>query len=131
MLLPPMTKRCWLCLAVCLCFHLYALADTPQVRILFQDSPLAGSQFHGLETVFDQLQLGDVLTLHREPENRHDPKAIRVEWRGVFLGYVPRRENKGVAQALDEGLTLDARITRLQADPDPWQRLRFSIFVRL
>src|SRR5689334_23732236 len=34
------------------------------------------------------------LDLVREPENPHDANAVRVEWRGRKLGYVPRRDNR-------------------------------------
>ncbi|MDR1888361.1 MAG: HIRAN domain-containing protein [Zoogloeaceae bacterium] len=102
------------------------------IRMLVQSSPLAGSQFHALARLHADMRLGDALTLVREPENPYDAKAIRVEWRGQKLGYVPRRENRAVAAAMDRGEILGARISRLQADaPDPWQRLEFEVWLEL
>jgi hypothetical protein len=102
------------------------------IRILVQSSPLAGSQFHALAHLQADLRLGDALALVREPENPYDAKAVRVEWRGRKLGYVPRRENRAVAAALDRGETLRARISRLQADaPDPWRRLEFEVWLEI
>ncbi|WP_303783542.1 HIRAN domain-containing protein [Azovibrio restrictus] len=119
-----------------LAFLLLALwlgsAQAPErIRILVQSSPLAGSQFHALKHLRADLQVGDRLELVREPDNPHDPMAVRVEWRGHKLGYVPRRENRTVAAALDRGEPLSARISRLRDDPDPWKRLEFEILMEL
>ena len=67
----------------------------------------------------------------REPDNRHDRHAIRVEWNGHKLGYVPRAENKAVARAMDGGEKLEARVTRLRDDPDPWRRVEFAVYLTL
>lgn len=104
-------------------------AQEAQVRLLVQASPLAGSQFHDLEALRPRLRVGDPLNLVREPENPHDPRAVRVEWQGHKLGYVPRKENRSVAAALDRGDVLRARIARLREDPDPWRRLEFEIWM--
>lgn len=101
------------------------------VLMLVQNSPLAGSQYHALESLYERVRVGDKLTLVREPENPHDPNAVRVEWQGELLGYVPRRENRAVAKAMDTGETLSARITALQKHDNPWLRLRFAVFLRL
>lgn len=106
-----------------------AAADS--VRILVQRSPLAGSQYYGLADLRERMQVGDVLELVREPGNRHDGNAIRVDWRGHKLGYVPRRENRMIAAALDRGERLVARIVRLGDDPDPWRRVEFEVLVEL
>lgn len=101
------------------------------IHILVQSSPLAGSQYYAVGAMWNEMQVGDTLTLIREPENRHDRNAIRVEWRGRKLGYLPRAENRVVAAALDRGEVLTARIVALVADPNPWRRVRFEVFVEL
>lgn len=101
------------------------------VRVLVQSSRLAGSQYYAVAELWSQIRIGDRLTLVRETDNRHDRKAIRVEWNGRPLGYVPRAENRAVAKALDDGERLEARVSRLRDDPDPWQRVEFEVFLRL
>lgn len=96
-------------------------------RILLQDSPLAGFQYHAGKTVWTELTVGDALTLTREPDNPYDARAVRVDWRGQKLGYVPRRENADVARLLDNGQRLTARISRLAEGRDPWSRVRFEV----
>jgi len=98
-------------------------------HILLQDSPLAGFQYHAGKQVWSRMQTGDALALIREPDNIHDAKAVRVEWRGHVIGYVPRRENSDVARLLDRGQALDARIIRLSDVRDPWSRVRFEILI--
>ena len=61
-------------------------AQAEGVRVLIQQSPLAGSQYYALSSVSQEIRPGDALTLVREPDNRHDRNAIRVEWRGHQLG---------------------------------------------
>lgn len=106
-------------------------AQAERIRLLVQSSPLAGSQYYALPEVRSQLKVGDALALVREPANRHDVNAIRVEWQGHQLGYVPRAQNQAVAAAMDGGDRLSARVLRLTDDPDPWRRLEVEIYVDL
>lgn len=106
-------------------------AQAERIRLLVQSSPLAGSQYYALPEVRSRLKLGDALVLVREPANRHDVNAIRVEWQGHKLGYVPRAQNRAVAAAMDGGDRLSARVSRLTEDPDPWRRLEVEIYVDL
>ena len=111
---------------------LFATASTAEsVRLLIQKSPLAGSQYYALGEHWQAMKVGDALTLVREPDNRHDAKAIRVEWQGHKLGYVPRIENRVISAALDAGERLTARIARLTQHPDPWRRVEFEVLVEL
>lgn len=107
------------------------LSNAESVGILVQSSPLAGSQYYAAARVWDEIRVGDRLTLVREADNRHDRNAIRVEWRGHKLGYVPRAENRAAARALDAGERLEARVTGLRDDPDPWRRIEFSVHLIL
>jgi hypothetical protein len=112
-----------------------ALAGTAHAdisgHILLQDSPLAGFQYHAGKAMWPQMRVGDVLTLVREADNPYDGNAVRVEWQGHKIGYVPRRENSDVARLLDRGHALEARIARLAEVRDPWSRVRFEILVPL
>ena len=102
-------------------------ATDVKANLLLQDSPLAGFQFHAGKKLWPQMSVGDNLTLIREPENVHDSRAIRVEWQGQHIGYVPRRENTDIARLMDHGVPVIARISRLAQSRDPWARVRFEI----
>lgn len=115
------------CVAVASAAH---AGDVPaRVRMLVQSSPLAGFRHAQAEEVWVELRVGDPLSLVREPDNPHDANAVRVEWRGRKLGYVPRRDNPALAWALDRGEALHARISRAEWHPNPARRIAFEVFV--
>lgn len=117
--------------SVCALLLLCAGAQADGLRMLAQRSPLAGAQFHRLAEVWPQLSVGDPLTLEREPDNRHDRRAVKVLWRGIMIGYLPRAANFEAADEMDAGARLSARIGQLAPDPDPWKRLRVDVWVEL
>ena len=110
---------------------LLGTARAGDVRILVQSSPLAGFKYHAGESLWHEMREGDRLTLVREADNEHDGNAIRVEWRGHKLGYLPRAENRAVAAAMDNGDKVDARIAKLRQHRNPWQRMLIEVFVVL
>ena len=120
----------WLLIAALGCVCSLEAAQVT-ARILVQNSPLAGFQFYQGKELWGQMNVGDALTLVREPDNPHDSRAVRVEWNGHKLGYVPRKENEAVARQLDRGNPLQARIVRLTKHRDPWKRIEFEVFLRL
>lgn len=106
-------------------------APAQSIKLLVQSSPLAGFQYYLGEDLWQEMKEGDKLGLIREPDNPHDPKAVRVEWRGRKLGYLPRLENGAVAEAMDRGERVEGRIARLAKHANPWQRIRVEVFVAL
>src|SRR5512147_228285 len=106
-----------------------ASVQAQQVRLLVQSSPLAGFRYHEAPGLFPELRIGDRVDLVREPENPHDPNAVRVEWRGRRLGYVPRRENFALAWGLARGAPLRARVSRLTEHPNPARRIEFEVYI--
>lgn len=105
-----------------------AKADV-KARLVLGAQPLAGFQYYAGKQVWDELKVGEALTLIREPDNAHDPQAIRVEWRGIKLGYVPRTGNQTIAQFLDRGAKVSGRIVNLHASRRHWQRILFEVVV--
>ena len=110
---------------------LSAASHAESIRILVQNSPLAGSQYYAVTEIGHDIQLDDRLTLSREPDNRHDRYAVRVDWKGHKLGYIPRTENRAIARALDAGEQLEARVSKLRADANPWRRVEFEVYLIL
>ncbi|MCU7795977.1 MAG: HIRAN domain-containing protein [Candidatus Thiodiazotropha sp. (ex Semelilucina semeliformis)] len=97
-------------------------------RLILQESPLAGYQYHRAAAIWPFLQVGEKLYLKREPSNQHDPHAVAVWFRNEHLGYVPRRENRTLAKLMDQGERLETRITRLLTDEqNPWRKIRFRV----
>ncbi len=86
---------------------------------------------HDGRRVFSRLKPGDSLQLRREPDNPHDVNAVRIEWQGHTLGYVPGDANEGIARQLDFGNRLRARISRLSKHRDPDRRVEIEIILPL
>jgi len=107
----------------------FALREPP-VRLVVQSSALAGFRYHAAAEVWDELRVGDALTMEREPDNPHDANAVSVSWRGRKLGYVPRRDNAALAWGLDRGEPLRARISRLTSHPNPSKRVEFEVYAQ-
>ena len=90
-------------------------------------APVAGYA-HVLDTAREaHFTAGQPLTLVREPDNPFDPLAIRLEWQGHKIGYVPRPDNARYAERLDAGEILTARISEFSPQAPPWLRLWFEI----
>ena len=109
-----------------------AVVATPVVvadsrSVVIQESPVAGFQFHQGEAAWPSLFIGAPLALLREPSNPHDADAVAVYFKTKKLGYVPRAENRAVAQMLDRGECLEASISKLSISENPWQRIRMTI----
>jgi hypothetical protein len=100
-------------------------------EIVVQVSLTAGLRYHDAKVVWDQMKVGDTLTLVREPGNPHDGNAVRVEWNGHQLGYIPRAENAAVARQMDRGNRLAARITKLTTYRNHRRKLEVEVFLPL
>lgn len=92
-----------------------------------QHSPLAGFQYHHGETLWPQLAVGQSLQLVREADNKYDVRAVRVDWQGCKLGYIPRLDNAAVSQLMDRGEMLEVVISGLQNSSNPWDRVMVEV----
>ena len=98
-------------------------------RELLQISPVAGFQFHEGERLWERLAVGDALALVREAANRYDARAVRLDWQGQKIGYIPAVDNAAVSQLLDRGRRLSAYITQLRMSGNPWRRVEVQVFL--
>ena len=69
--------------------------------------PLRGVQFHGA-WFCHECEVGDRLTLEREPNNSKDRNAIVVLHEGRRLGYVGEEKAEELAPKMDAGEGLEA-----------------------
>jgi len=108
-----------------------APAPAAEAVIVVQRSPLAGFRHHDAAETWQHLTVGDRLQLVREGDNPYDANAVRVEWRGVKLGYVPQRDNAAVARQLDRGAALEARVAVLRENRNRSVRIEFDVVAPL
>lgn len=79
---------------------------TPFERDIYLfDTYVAGTtHIEGIEALATSLRDGDRLVFYREPDNPHDPQAIRIETlEKKKIGYVPRRDNVVFSRLMDAG----------------------------
>jgi len=124
--MPSMPRRLALCIVLAACA---VGVQAQSIKILVQSSPLAGFQYYAGKLQWDEMRVGDKLTLVREPDNTHDPNAVRVEWKSLKLGYLPRAENRAVAEELDKGGKVEARIAHLTQHRNPWKRVLVDVYL--
>ena len=105
-------------------------SQAQEISFHVQRSTLAGYRYHSAPALAAQFHPGDTLELIREQDNPHDANAVRVEWRGNKLGYVPRTDNAALAWAMDRGETVNAKIVQNDARRHIRARVTFDIYLR-
>lgn len=103
-------------------------APSTAARVLLQSTLTAGLAHHDAKAVWTELRVGDALDLVRDSGNAHDPNAVRVDWQGRVLGYLPRADNADVARLLDRGQALKARIRAIAKYRNHRRKLEIDIY---
>lgn len=98
--------------------------------IFLFDSHVAGTSFiEGIEELEPHLNIDDRLDFFREPDNKHDPKAIVIKnTDGVKIGYVPREDNIIFSRLMDAGKLLFGKITYKEMKGH-WLKINIKIFL--
>lgn len=117
--------------AIALLSSLAVRAQSIESEIVVQRSLAAGLRHHAAKDVWDEMTVGDPLQLVREPANGEDGNAVRIEWRGFMLGYLPRSENTAIARQLDRGAPLRARVAELAKYRNHRLKLAVDIYLPL
>ncbi len=78
---------------------------------------VAGTAYHQAGEAAATLQPGEPLALRRDHRNDYDVRAIEVRTRSDRkLGYLPRIDNHALANLMDAGFRLSARVRGVVAD---------------
>lgn len=125
--------RIWvkLCLLALLlgAWNVSAQQPLTEAKVFLQSSRLAGFRYYEGRKQWPRMQLKDQLTLVREADNTYDANAVRVEWQGHKLGYVPRAENAALARFMDHGQHMEARITALSKEKRRGRWIEFDVYL--
>lgn len=79
--------------------------------VLFESIRIAGtSHAPDIDVTMGQMPDEARLELVREPDNQADSWAIRVEYDGKKIGYVPADKNEVLARLMDGGKTLGGEL---------------------
>lgn len=105
-------------------------AIRPEPRdILLLRTRLAGFGHHDGPKLRARLRPGQPLTQIREPTNPHDAHAVRIDWHGQPLGYLPRHQNQAPARLIDQRYELLALAHTLNAMNDSWRPIAMSLYL--
>lgn len=101
-----------------------------QKEIHLFNTYIAGTTHIKNKSVLNNVKIGSILTLKREPKNRFDEDAIVVlNSEGEKLGYVPEKDNYVFARLLDAGKRLSGKVTELD-DGENFTNIEFSISMK-
>jgi hypothetical protein len=100
-------------------------------NIYLQEMYIAGTgHVPNTESLKESVNIGDLVSLFREPNNPYDKNAIVIETRdGMKLGYVPMTNNLVFARLMDGGKFLFGEITKKTSLNLPL-RFNVKIFMR-
>ena len=92
---------------------------------------IAGLQYYEVLEVWKKLEIGQLVDLVPEPDNRYDENAVIVSYKGKKLGYLPRSQNKAVSTLLRAGHDVySARIQSLYSQNPMYERIEICLSVK-
>ena len=87
-----------------------------------------GLQYRDADEGFvETLAVPQPLDLVKEPDNRHDRRAIAVYADGVKVGYLPREDNLVLGKLIRRGLPVACRLIGVQAGGESSRRLSVEV----
>ena len=94
------------------------------------DTYVAGTtHIEDIENIGESLKDDDRLVFYREPENEHDPQAIRIETLGKEkIGYVPHKDNVIFSRLMDAGKVLFAKVVEKEMR-GKWLKIKIKIYL--
>lgn len=111
-------------------------------KLFYMECHLAGRKYHDVDEVWDELQVGTIVSLVRDLDNRHDPEAVAVvynagldedtgESEDYLLGYIPASQNTELAHLLEMGWTeiFECRISKM--DPEAHFEDQIHLTIRI
>ena len=91
---------------------------------------IAGFQYHEGPQVISALQAGAAVRVYAEPENPYDDNAVRLEFCGRHIGYIPRRRNRIISRLLAQGAPVCGHIVGVHPSAEPWCAVEVAVTIR-
>lgn len=100
-------------------------------RIHYKHFSVAGFSYYDGVLVFDKLKIGTELELKAEPDNKYDPLAVAIYYKGYKLGYVPRTSNYSLSKLLEAGHHIfETRVQYIDQTAMPEDQLGVVVFLK-
>ena len=93
---------------------------------------IAGFGYWDGAEAFEQLKIGTLLELRREPDNRFDAYAVAIYFGEYKLGFIPRDENREISKYLEMGYgdIYETRIIRLSPQEHTEQQVEVTVKIK-
>ena len=88
---------------------------------------IAGYAYYQGERVIDQLKPDLKLDLKREPDNPYDNKAIAIYFENHKFGFIPRVNNKVIANIMDQKMPVFAKILKINPGNEVWDKVKVEV----
>lgn len=100
-------------------------------KVKIYDNYVRGVNFRKADFLSIRLKVNDELQLERDIENNYDKFAIKVMKNDKFLGYIAAYENIALAMLMDQGVRLEASVSKVNqvSDKDKYLDNVFSVQV--
>ena len=91
---------------------------------------VAGTRYADFKEICENLNINDKVILEKEPTNRFDKFAVKVQTLdGKSLGYIPRYYSEAITRIIESGSDYSVEICNLDEYnpiPDEWISIKFS-----
>lgn len=100
-------------------------------EIFVLDCHIAGTGYcENITEKIKDLNIGDTLTLRRQPNNEYDEYAIAVYNKANRIGWIPMSDNLIIARLMDGGKLFSCKIAKIKENKDPkWPSIKMKIFM--
>jgi len=98
----------------------------------FSTFHIAGFTYYNGVDVFENLKIGEELSLKAEPENRYDPNAVAIYYKEEKLGFVPKDENELLSKFLNLGYIdlFEVKINQVSIEAHPEKQIRVVVRIK-
>ena len=90
-------------------------------NIIYNRFYIAGYQYYKGNKL--KLEDEDILQMRREKKNKYDSRAISLFFKGMKIGFVPRRENGVISSLLDQDIKINAHVVHVDNSRPTWERV--------
>ena len=92
--------------------------------------PVAGFTYYQGVSLLADMVLGTKLQLKRDKNNKYDPQAVMIKFKGEKIGYIPRNQNSLIYKLLKVGYKgFNCIVQRIKTDSHPEDMLHVAVFL--
>lgn len=102
---------------------------TQYKKVYLKNVFVRGFSYYEGPKIIDEINKSGQLEMVREPENKHDKRAIALHFNGHKIGYLPQESNKTLSILMDtELLEFHCEITQIEKEASDWEKIRVAVY---